>query len=71
MMEAIVQWYWVVQAGSLTPSSDFCPALLKSHGCFYFWCILPSQSQWKAVMLTLRPIVRESGNKQALLAHAI
>ena len=33
-------------------SLDFCPALLKSFGCFYFWCIL--FSQWKAVTVNLQ-----------------
>ena len=33
-------------------SLDFCPALLKSLGCFYFWCVL--SSQWKAVTVNLR-----------------
>ena len=33
-------------------SLDFCPASLKSLGCFYFHCIL--SSQWKAVAVNLR-----------------
>ena len=33
-------------------SLDFCPASLKSLGCFYFWCVL--YSQWKAVSVNLR-----------------
>ena len=47
--------YWAVQAGLLTSrvvnSLDLCPALLKSLGCFYFWCVL--SSQWKAVTVNL------------------
>ena len=27
-------------SGGVVNSLDFCPALLKSLGCFYFWCIL-------------------------------
>ena len=30
---------------------DFYLALLKSLGCFYFWCVLASQ--WKAVTVNL------------------
>ena len=33
-------------------SLDFCPASLKSLGCFYFWCVL--SSQWKSVTVNLR-----------------
>ena len=33
-------------------SLDFCPASLKSLGCFYFWHVL--SSQWKAVTVNLR-----------------
>ena len=33
-------------------SLDFCPASLKSLGCFYFRCVL--SSQWKAVTVNLR-----------------
>ena len=32
-------------------SLDFCPASLKSLGCFYFRCVL--SSQWKAVTVNL------------------
>ena len=31
--------YWAIQA-ELTNSLDFCPASLKSLGCFYFRCVL-------------------------------
>ena len=33
-------------------SLDFCPASVKSLGCFYFRCVL--SSQWKAVIVNLR-----------------
>ena len=33
--------------GGVVNSLDFCPASLKSLGCFYFRCVL--SSQWKAV----------------------
>ena len=34
-------------SGGVVNSLDFCPASLKSLGCFYFRCVL--SSQWKAV----------------------
>ena len=34
-------------SGGVVNSLDFCPASLKSLGCFYFQCVL--SSQWKAV----------------------
>ena len=34
-------------SGRVVNSLEFCPASLKSLGCFYFRCIL--SSQWKAV----------------------
>ena len=49
---------WVKQAcllgdsGGVVNSLDFCPASLKSLGCFYFQCVL--SSQWKAVTVNLR-----------------
>ena len=57
--------------GGVVHSLDFCLALLKSLGCFYFWCIL--SSQWKAVTVnftlpTLKAFLEArshvSGNKQ-------
>ena len=39
-------------SGRVVNSLDFCPASLKSLGCFYFRCIL--SSQWKAVTVKLR-----------------
>ena len=39
-------------SGRVVHSLDFCPALLKSLGCFYFRCVL--SSQWKAVTVNLR-----------------
>ena len=39
-------------SGGVVNSLDFCPASLKSLGCFYFWCVL--SSQWKAVSVNLR-----------------
>ena len=39
-------------SGSVVNSLDFCPASLKSLGCFYFRCI-PS-SQWKALTVNLQ-----------------
>ena len=40
------------ESGGDVNSLDFCPASLKSLGCFYFQCILPSQ--WKAVTVNLQ-----------------
>ena len=39
-------------SGGVVDSLDFCPASLKSLGCFYFRCVL--SSQWKAVTVNLR-----------------
>ena len=39
-------------SGGVVNSLDFCPASLKSLGCFYFRCVL--SSQWKAVTVNLR-----------------
>ena len=39
-------------SGGVVNSLDFCPASLKSLGCFYFWCVL--SLQWKAVTVNLR-----------------
>ena len=39
-------------SGRVVNSLDFCLALLKSLGCFYFQCIL--SSQWKVVTVNLR-----------------
>ena len=39
-------------SGGVVNSLDFCPASLKSLGCFYFRCLL--SSQWKAVTVNLR-----------------
>ena len=38
-------------SGGVVNSLDFCPASLKSLGCFYFRCVL--SSQWKAVTVNL------------------
>ena len=39
-------------SGRVVNSLDFCSALLKSLGCFYFRCVL--SSQWKAVTENLQ-----------------
>ena len=39
-------------SGGVVTSLYFCPALLKSLGCFYVRCVL--SSQWKAVTVNLR-----------------
>ena len=39
-------------SGGVVNSLDFCPALLKSLGGFYFRCVL--SSQWKVVAVNLR-----------------
>ena len=39
-------------SGGVVNSLDFCPASLKSLGCFYFRCVL--SSQWKSVTVNLR-----------------
>ena len=59
-------------SGGVVNSLDFCPASLKSLGCFYFRCVL--SSQWKAVTVnftlpTLKAFFEArshngSGNKQ-------
>ena len=59
-------------SGGVVNSLDFCPASLKSLGCFYFWCVL--SSQWEVVTVnftlpTLKAILEArnhnmSGNKQ-------
>ena len=39
-------------SGGVVNSLDFCPASLKSLGCFYFWCIsFSSQSVVKMLLL--------------------
>ena len=44
---------WLLgDSGGVVNSLDFCPASLKSLGCFYFRCVL--SSQWKAVTVNLR-----------------
>ena len=51
-------WSWkpflslLDDSGGVVNSLDFCPASLKSLGCFYFRCIL--SSQWKVVTVNLR-----------------
>ena len=42
----------VGESGRVVNSLDFCLALLKSLGCFYFRCVL--SSQWKVVTVKLR-----------------
>ena len=52
--------FWLVEikvillgnSGGVVNSLDFCPASLKSLGCFYFRCVL--SSQWKAVTVNLQ-----------------
>ena len=39
-------------SGGVVNSLDFCPASLKSLGCFYFQCVL--SSHWKVVTVNLR-----------------
>ena len=37
-------------SGGAVNSLDFCLASFKSHGCFYFWCILSSnERQWQLI----------------------
>ena len=68
--------------GGVVNFFDFCPALLKSLGCFDFQCVL--SSQWKAVTVNLQiftlPTLKAflearsqnvSSNKQYLAARAI
>ena len=46
---------WGIQlgdSGGVVNFFDFCPASLKSRGCFYFRCVL--SSQWKVVTANLR-----------------
>ena len=42
--------YWAIQVRLF--SLDFCPASLKSLGCFYFRCV--ASSQWKVLTVNLR-----------------
>ena len=44
--------YLLGDSGGVVNSLDFCPASLKSLGCFYFRCVL--SSQWQAVTVNLR-----------------
>ena len=44
--------YLLGDSGGVVNSLDFCPASLKSLGCFYFQCVL--SSQWKAVTVNLQ-----------------
>ena len=66
-------------SGGVVNSLDFCPASLKSLGCFYFRCVLSSQSKAVTVNFTL-PTLKAflearnhnvSGNKQELVSRAI
>ena len=45
-------WPLLGDSGRVVNSLDFCLALLKSLGCFYFWYVLPSQ--WKVATVNLR-----------------
>ena len=47
-----VRAYLLGDSGGVVNSLEFCPASLKSLGCFYFRCVL--SSQWKAVTVNLR-----------------
>ena len=47
-----LQVFLLGSSGGFFNSLDFCPAVLKSLGCFYFWCVL--SSQWKAVTVNLQ-----------------
>ena len=71
---------WLLgDSGGVVNSLDFCPASLKSLGCFYFRCILSSQCKAVTVNFTL-PTLKAffearrhnvSGNKQYLVARAL
>ena len=39
----LVEWCLLGDSGGVVNSLDFCPASLKSLGCFYFRCVLSSQ----------------------------
>ena len=41
-------------SGGVVNSLDFCPAMLKSLGCFCFRCVLSSQWNWNVVTVNLR-----------------
>ena len=47
-----MEWLVLGDSGGVVNSLDFCPASLKSFGCFYFWCVL--SSQWKVVTVNLQ-----------------
>ena len=57
-MDGILYWavpVWLLGgSGEVVNSLDFYPALLKSLGRFYFWCIL--SSKWKAVAVNLQSL---------------
>ena len=48
----IYMLYLLGDSGGVVNSLDFCLALLKSLGCFYFRCVL--SLQWKAVIVNLQ-----------------
>ena len=53
--QKIANSFWGIllgDSGRVVNSLDFCPASLKSLGCFYFRCVL--SSQWKAVTVNFR-----------------
>ena len=51
-LQSETEWGLLGDSGGVVNSLDFCPASLKSLGCFYFRCVL--SSQWKAVTVNLR-----------------
>ena len=73
----VIFWYTTLQSnlqllgdsGGVVNSLDFCPALLKSFGCFYFRCILSSQWMANFTLPNLKTFLEAhsqnvSGNKQ-------
>ena len=52
LTDALLTPFLSGDSGGVVNSLDFCPASLKSLGCFYFRCVL--SSQWKAVTVNLR-----------------
>ena len=50
----VLRVIYICGSGGVVNFFDFCPASLKSLGCFYFRCL--TSSQWKAVTINSRSI---------------
>ena len=52
------EWYVLGGSGGFVNSVDFYPASLKSHGCFYFQCVLSSSEFTKYTVPTLKAFLK-------------